>query len=265
VGDSFTFGEQVSDWETWPAQLEELSRRRVINGGVLGYGMDQTFLRARRLLNEDRYSIVILSFISDDIRRCQMSVEFGGAKPYFDFKDGRLALKNVPVPLPARPSPTESGLLIVLEHSRLAHSVMSSLSPEWWLVPERRHQTQVLDVETGRKIACAVLQELEGLTKTYGSELIVLVQHAEIESSAAPIAVESALACLSDPGTRVIDLKPALSEITSRDLSRYNRMYVWRMTDEGIMTPQHMSAEGNQFVALEISKVLTQQARQPLK
>jgi hypothetical protein len=36
VGDSFTFGAQVSDWETWPAQLEKLTGGRVINGGVLG-------------------------------------------------------------------------------------------------------------------------------------------------------------------------------------------------------------------------------------
>jgi hypothetical protein len=35
VGDSYTFGDQVSDWETWPAQLERLTGRKVINGGVL--------------------------------------------------------------------------------------------------------------------------------------------------------------------------------------------------------------------------------------
>jgi hypothetical protein len=117
VGDSFTFGEQVSDWETWPAQLEKLSGRRVINDGVSGYGIDQAFLRAQRLLSRYRFSTVIFSFIPDDIRCCQMSVEFGGAKPYFDFKAGRLTLENVPAPPPARPSLKESGLLIVLDRS----------------------------------------------------------------------------------------------------------------------------------------------------
>jgi hypothetical protein len=111
VGDSFTFGTQVSDRDTWPAQLEKLSGRRVINGGVFGYGIDQAFLRARRLLSRDRFSTVIFSFIPDDIRRCQMSVEFGGAKPYFDFKDGRLTLENVPVsPVSPHPPPPEGGL-----------------------------------------------------------------------------------------------------------------------------------------------------------
>jgi len=73
VGDSFTFGDQVSDPETWPAQLEKLSGWRVINSGVFGYGVDQAFLRARRLLSRYRFNAVIFSFIPDDIDRCRMS------------------------------------------------------------------------------------------------------------------------------------------------------------------------------------------------
>jgi hypothetical protein len=38
VGDSFTFGEQVSDNETWPACLERKLGRGVDNGGMFGYG-----------------------------------------------------------------------------------------------------------------------------------------------------------------------------------------------------------------------------------
>jgi len=83
VGDSFTFGDQVSDWETWPAQLEKLSGRRVINGGVFAYGIDQAFPRARRLLNRYRVSTVIFSFISYDVGRCQMSRMLSAGKPYF--------------------------------------------------------------------------------------------------------------------------------------------------------------------------------------
>jgi len=92
---------------------------------------------------------------------------------------------------------------------------------------------------------------------TRGFELIVLVQLEEGETLSESIRAESDLSCLSDPSTRVIDLKPALSEMKAKDLTRYNRMYVWRFT-EGHIIPGHMSAEGNQFVALEILKVLTQ-------
>ena len=252
VGDSFTFGDEVSDWETWPAQLEKFSGRKVINGGVFGYGIDQAFLRARRLLSRYRFSTVIFSFIPDDIRRCQMSVIFNVAKPYFDFKDGRLTLENVPVPPEARPSGKGSGFLIALEHSRLVHSVMIRLFPEWWLTGRISWETRVHDEEKGRAVACALLHELEGLTKSYGSELIVVGQHQDRETFSQSVAGESALSCLSDPATRALDLKPALSELKAKDRSRYDRLY---------QTPRgHMSAEGNQFVAREILKILTQSA-----
>lgn len=42
VGDSFTFGDEVDALEAWPAQLQALLGRRVLNGGVTGYGLDQT-------------------------------------------------------------------------------------------------------------------------------------------------------------------------------------------------------------------------------
>ena len=174
--------------------------------------------------------------------------EDSAGKPYFDFKDGRLTLENVPVPPPPRPPPKESELLIALEHSLLVHTVMKRLFPEWWLGwPE----TQVQDEEKGRQVACALLHELEGLAKTRGFELIILAQHAERETPSQSVAVESVLRCISDPGTRVIDLKPALSQLKANDPSRYKRLFNW-----------HMTAEGNQFVALEISKILTQGERQ---
>ena len=222
VGDSYTFGDQVSDSETWPAQLETLSRRKVINSGVDGYGVDQIFLRAQRLLNQDRFSTVIFSFIPDDIHRSQMAVMFATAKPYFDFKDGQLTLENVPVPATALPE-KESYALIALEHSRLAHAVMKRLFPEWWL--RGASERQVQDQEKAINVACALLHKLEDLTKSRGAELIVLAQHWELEPASETMTAHSALSCLSDPATRVLDLESALSELKAKDPSRYHRLY----------------------------------------
>ena len=247
VGDSYTFGDKVSDSETWPAQLEKLSGRRVINGGVDGYGVDQIFLRTRRFLSRYRFSAVIFSFIPDDIRRSQMSVTFATAKPFFDFKDGRLTLENVPVPPTFFPD-REGKLLIAVEHSRLAHAVMKRLFPEWWLrAPSER---QVQDREKGIEVACGVLNELERLTKLRGSELIVLAQRTEVETPSAATATKSVLGCVTDPATRVLDLQPALFELKAEDPSSYRRLYV---PNDG-----HMTAEGNQFVAREILPVLAE-------
>jgi hypothetical protein len=43
VGDSFTFGDEVEDSETWAANLEEFLNKRVLNAGVGAYGIDQPF------------------------------------------------------------------------------------------------------------------------------------------------------------------------------------------------------------------------------
>jgi hypothetical protein len=246
VGDSYTFGDQVADAQTWPAQLEKLSGRRVINAGVDGYGVDQAFLRARRLLSRYRFSTVILSFIPDDIRRSEMSVMFATPKPYFDFKDGQLMLENVPVPLTFNPE-KESEPLILLEHSLLVNAVMKRLFPEWWLrAPSER---QVEDQQSAIKVACALLHKLEGITKSHGSDLIVLAQHWEFEPASETRESASVLSCLSDPAIRVLDLEPALSTLKAKDPSRYHRLYNPFL---------HMSAEGNKFVAQQILPSLTE-------
>jgi hypothetical protein len=65
VGDSFVFGDQVSDDETWPSILERRLSRRVVNGGVSYYGAAQAELRAEHLLKAKPYTLVILSILVD--------------------------------------------------------------------------------------------------------------------------------------------------------------------------------------------------------
>ena len=50
VGDSFTAGAEVGDRETWPAFLEGILRRPVINGATGGWGTDQIVLRTEDLV-----------------------------------------------------------------------------------------------------------------------------------------------------------------------------------------------------------------------
>jgi hypothetical protein len=93
VGDSFVFGDQVSDDETWPAILERRLKRRVVNGGVSGYGTAQAVLRAERLLKAERYSLLILSIlVHGDLSRDQMVVD---GRPVVIREDGRLRQTSV--------------------------------------------------------------------------------------------------------------------------------------------------------------------------
>ena len=102
VGDSFTYGDEVRDEEAWPAQLQRISGRRVLNGGVTGYGFDQIVLRAEQLVGMHRPSVVIVGFIADDIRRTEMCRMWWRDKPWFAIEGGELVLKGVPVPHRAR-------------------------------------------------------------------------------------------------------------------------------------------------------------------
>jgi hypothetical protein len=78
VGDSFTFGEEVSYDETWGARLERLlnDRFQVLNFGVPGYGIDQMYLRYVRDVSLWKPDIVIFGFISNDVVRSTMVYPF---------------------------------------------------------------------------------------------------------------------------------------------------------------------------------------------
>jgi len=100
LGDSFTFGDEVSDDETYSSYLQEmLPNAEVINMGIHGYGHDQMLI----LLKEEgvKYApdIVILGFLALDMSRNLL--EFRDyAKPRFVLQGGELKLTGTPVPRP---------------------------------------------------------------------------------------------------------------------------------------------------------------------
>ena len=117
VGDSFTFGDRVSDHETWPAQLERLTGRQVLNAGVFGYGVDQAYLRAVALLETYDTDLVVLALINDDINRTELSY-FSGWKPYFEWVDGDLLSRNIPVPRSGSPTRFAVRSATAISHGR---------------------------------------------------------------------------------------------------------------------------------------------------
>ncbi|MDH5750174.1 MAG: hypothetical protein OEY85_12765, partial [Rhodospirillales bacterium] len=89
VGDSFTFGAQVADAETWPAALERILSAPVVNAGVNGYGFAQAALRGRLLLAEHAYDLVILSaYAPDDFLRDRLLTRYSSRKPAWVERDG---------------------------------------------------------------------------------------------------------------------------------------------------------------------------------
>lgn len=100
-GDSFTFGRQVNDDETWEYYLSQLVQSNVKNFGVGNYGIDQALLRLKREFPKNRTNFVIMGVVPDTISRI-VSVwkhyyEYGntfGFKPRFKIEENKLVLIN---------------------------------------------------------------------------------------------------------------------------------------------------------------------------
>ena len=106
-GDSFVYGNEVSDSSTWTAQVERMdSAVEVLNYGVGGYGLDQAFLRYLRDGEKYHPQLVVIGFVSDDLgrivnvyRRFMASNEWPLIKPRFVLGSGgalQLRAEHVP-------------------------------------------------------------------------------------------------------------------------------------------------------------------------
>src|SRR5207249_1903579 len=102
------------DEDSWPAVLERLTGRRLINAGVPAFGLDQTVLRSEQLVQIYSPDLIIVSFIPDDVRRSEMSYFSGHAKPYFDLDGGKLRLYPAPVPPRSALAPVKRVLSVSL-------------------------------------------------------------------------------------------------------------------------------------------------------
>lgn len=100
LGDSLTFGDEVSDDESYPNYLQELIQGvEVINTGVHGYGHDQMLILLREEGVKYRPDVVILGFLPGDMPRNLLQFR-DYAKPRFVLAGNRLALEGSPVPRP---------------------------------------------------------------------------------------------------------------------------------------------------------------------
>ena len=104
-GDSFTHGDDVSDDETWIARLNARGVG-VVNAGVPGYGVDQAWLRYRRVKATLASPVVLIGVMADNIARhlnryrpfITPAERVYFVKPRFELNDGRLEL----IPSPFR-------------------------------------------------------------------------------------------------------------------------------------------------------------------
>jgi len=227
VGDSFTFGENVDDRDTWPAVLEQLTGVRVINGGVPGFGIDQTVLRAEQLhpiFSPDR---IVVSFIPLDVQRGEMSIS-GHPKPYFEITDDGLALQ--PAPAVAQ-KPMRRLLARSVAAELLFSRALRPDGPEYLLVHRR-----------GVEVACLLMERLAALDAG-GPRVVILAQPQAPVSDPADVAIKDAvLDCARAGGLATLDLFPHIEAVAP--------------AQRVALFETHMTAAGNRLVAERLAEFL---------
>jgi lysophospholipase L1-like esterase len=244
VGDSFTYGDEVGDGETWPAELQRLTGRPVLNAGVSGYGFDQIVLRAEALAPVYRPGAIVVAFIADDIRRTEMRRLWSADKPWFDPVAEKLELRGVPVPPRAPAAETLSFWQRTLGYSFLVDFVLRRLDllHDWYGDHLRVHPRG-----TGERIACRLTARLAELQKTGAAPVLVVAEYDPVVWDDPAFAAEQRrltaglLACAQKNGLATLDTWDALAAT-----GEPRKLYVqW-----------HMSGAGNALVAKAIAGAL---------
>ena len=161
IGDSFTLGEEVSDWETYPHHLEKMMPdAEVINMGVHGYGLDQTLLYLQEEGIKYKPDWVVLGFVADDVNRSMYSYTWY-LKPYFELGNDGMLLQNVPVPKPEtikKQHAYRSTFLLLLH--LLWHNITTAKN-----VPPR--------IEEEQKMAAAILNDMIKTVKSINAKPLI--------------------------------------------------------------------------------------------
>jgi hypothetical protein len=247
VGDSFTFGDQVSDGDTWPAQLEQRLQVPVWNAGVFGYSFAQAVLRAELLLPRLPVGALVVSFIADDLRRCELSQRYT-AIPWYDLVDGQLVLRPVPVPdATAGAGAAEPWLQRALGTSALLDYVAWNAFPAWWVGDQR--EVRAHPPGTGLVIARLLLARLQANATARGVPLHLVLQGTEPHGDAAALLQHAR--SLAIP---VLDLASAVHAEGRQD------PLVWQRYFAGHMTPA-----GNAWVATKLAAWLPPIAPAPVR
>jgi hypothetical protein len=239
VGDSFTFGDEVDDINTWPSQLEGLLQQRVLNAGVFAYGIDQAYLRAEKLADVYNPRVIVLAFIDSDIRRTQLSYYQRRWKPYFEYETNGIQLRNVPIP-ERRPASHPFPILNrALGYSYLANAVLMRTPVRAWYAGPGELAVH----SDGERITVELLIRLDRIARRRNM-MFVAVPLATDGRIGGNGRLPSVVTRLRANDVRVVDLA---SEMLQMQRERFVRMFEGR---------GHYSAEMNNWVAGRLAMLL---------
>jgi len=252
TGDSYTYGDEVADGETWPAALQRLVKRRTINAGVNGYGLDQSVLRTEAVAPAIHPAAIVLSFVADDLTRAEMRHLWGAEKPYFALaSDGSAVLRNVPVP----DNPADRTHWSVWQRafgwSMVIDTIASRLEKDGaWSIGNVR----AMPAGTGAKLACPLMQRLARLNLP---TMVVAQYEPGVWSTNVSYREEEhrlsqhVLDCAKSAGFATFDTFDLLENAVNANGVK------------AIYVDQHPSAKGNELIATAIADALAKRGMLP--
>jgi len=249
VGDSFAVGSEVPNRSSWPAQLEKMIGRPVINAAVGGFAPDQTVLRAEELVPRLRPRVLLMELAAHFSMVTSYSVFSGAPKPYFTIENGALVRQNDPVPRRAASVSDIGWLRGIFGYSYLAYFAMiRTNSLQWWVAGDLQYKREY-DNDEALQVTCLLVKRLAALRDQYGIRVGIVVEHG------GPFALDPALPwyakrvddCAMDQKLELVDAFDALHAIyEKKGLEAYFRL--WIMHDNN-RAYGHMSDEGNRLIA----------------
>jgi hypothetical protein len=252
VGDSFTYGAEVGDDETFPRRLEKLlANGEVINMGVRAYGIDQMVLKYLKYGRAYRPDLLVVAIWTLDYQRVPFTF-YRFAKPRYVLhpETGALVLTHTPVPPP----------------EEMYRTLSRELGPFFFVYALlRQGYRQVLDRAPDREryyekwdpLVKAILGRLVEVARGDGTAMLfVLIEHGlELASDGAIGATccerKHLLDIFHELSVDTIDLGEALSKRYSRRIV-YDRMYIHH---RGIPSG-HFTPFGNEAAAREIARYI---------
>jgi hypothetical protein len=243
VGDSFAAGGLVKDFESWPAQLEQIIGIPVINGAVGSYGLDVDVLRAEQLLPIVRPKILIVG-TQQGISLVGYT-SFAWSKPYFTVEDGgeRLTLHNSPVPPPGHNRREVSIIKRAAGHSYVIDFLMTKYAPLSWFSDHDKEWTEIPTDKV--RLSCALLRRLKADTEHYGALPVLVLQHGPREDAAIEADEEISVArCGQQIGFVVVDEHGPIHALLQADPGAIERLF---LREQGVFG--HMTPQGNRLIA----------------
>jgi hypothetical protein len=161
LGDSFAFGDQVNDDETFASVLEKsLLDTEVINLGVSGYGTDQMHIYF--MLEGIKYQpdLVLFAIYDGDYLRSAYYCN-GYFKPKFWIEGNEVTLRHIPVPKPEE--------VLEMSNSLLFQSYLLNFVLRYTTSIDRSAR----DLNHGAKVTKLILEELREEGRKLGFDVFV--------------------------------------------------------------------------------------------